>query len=186
MEGLCECGCGHKTKIATQTRADIGHVKGQPVRFLQGHWVHTQSAHDKLATHRKTSLAKLKRAHLPSEHGDGYLTIHDPQAKKPRLQHRVMAERALGRPLKPTELIHHINEDRADNRNDNFVICQGIAYHALLHQRERAYRACGQAHWRKCAACKQYDAPENLYIPKKRGTICHRSCLKTYGRKRAH
>lgn len=37
-DGLCECGCGGKAPIATQTRAKYGHVKGRPVRFIAGHY----------------------------------------------------------------------------------------------------------------------------------------------------
>lgn len=37
MLGLCECGCGTPTKIATQSRTSLGHVKGQPLRYVAGH-----------------------------------------------------------------------------------------------------------------------------------------------------
>lgn len=35
--GLCQCGCGQPTKLAPQTINKIGQVKGQPLRFAQGH-----------------------------------------------------------------------------------------------------------------------------------------------------
>lgn len=35
--GLCQCGCGRPAPIASRTRAGIGHVKGEPVRFLPHH-----------------------------------------------------------------------------------------------------------------------------------------------------
>lgn len=35
--GYCHCGCGQKTKIATQNHKDLGYTKGEPVRFIQGH-----------------------------------------------------------------------------------------------------------------------------------------------------
>ncbi len=35
--GYCQCGCGRKTSIATETRRAIGHVKGQPLKFVLGH-----------------------------------------------------------------------------------------------------------------------------------------------------
>lgn len=35
--GLCQCGCGGKTSIAPRNKANRGHVKGRPVRFLIGH-----------------------------------------------------------------------------------------------------------------------------------------------------
>lgn len=34
---LCECGCGKAAPIATQTNTALGHVKGQPMRFVRGH-----------------------------------------------------------------------------------------------------------------------------------------------------
>mgnify|MGYP001581916172 CR=1 FL=1 len=37
MSGLCECDCGMPTKIASQTIRSLGHMKGQPVRFVAGH-----------------------------------------------------------------------------------------------------------------------------------------------------
>lgn len=35
--GLCQCGCGERTKIATRNYAAKGHVKGQPLKFVRGH-----------------------------------------------------------------------------------------------------------------------------------------------------
>lgn len=34
---LCECGCGQPTKIAHYSSEWYGYVKGQPIRFVQGH-----------------------------------------------------------------------------------------------------------------------------------------------------
>jgi hypothetical protein len=38
MDSLCECGCGKMAPIATKTNVSRGHVKGQPVRFIRGHY----------------------------------------------------------------------------------------------------------------------------------------------------
>jgi hypothetical protein len=35
--GYCHCGCGQKTRVATQNIPRFGHIKGEPVRFLPGH-----------------------------------------------------------------------------------------------------------------------------------------------------
>jgi hypothetical protein len=35
--GFCECGCGQRTKLAPQSHTAFGWVKGQPIRFIQGH-----------------------------------------------------------------------------------------------------------------------------------------------------
>jgi hypothetical protein len=34
---LCECGCGEPAPIAAKTSARLGHIQGQPVRFVCGH-----------------------------------------------------------------------------------------------------------------------------------------------------
>ncbi|WP_405506414.1 HNH endonuclease [Streptomyces cyaneofuscatus] len=33
----CECGCGELAPIASRNRKSIGHIKGQPIRYIQGH-----------------------------------------------------------------------------------------------------------------------------------------------------
>lgn len=35
--GLCECGCGEPTKLATKNHTKKGYVVGQPYRFVRGH-----------------------------------------------------------------------------------------------------------------------------------------------------
>lgn len=100
-------------------------------------------------------------------------------------EHVLVVERALGKLLRPTASVHHVNEDRTDNRNGNLVACQDNAYHMLLHQRQRALEACGHAGWRVCRVCRKYDDPANLSIPKKpKQSPAHRSCHAEYERRR--
>lgn len=63
---------------------------------------------------------------------DGYVFIKSGSGYKQ--EHRIVAGKALGRPLKKNEHIHHINGDRRDNRNCNLLICD-IGYHIWLHKR---------------------------------------------------
>lgn len=41
VQKTCECGCGQPAPIAKMTAKRIGHVKGQPVRFIAGHYSRT-------------------------------------------------------------------------------------------------------------------------------------------------
>lgn len=36
-KGVCECGCGQRTAIASQNNTRDGWVKGEPLRFISGH-----------------------------------------------------------------------------------------------------------------------------------------------------
>lgn len=90
-------------------------------------------------------------------------------------EHRIVAERALGRPLPPGAVVHHVDEDRLNNAGSNLVICPDNKYHRLLHVRIDAMAACGNANWRKCPYCGSYDDPENMRAEKS-GRFVHRAC----------
>lgn len=52
------------------------------------------------------------------------------------LRSHLVAEKALGRYLKKDEMVHHVNEDKEDDRNCNLLICKKD-YHNFLHGRMR-------------------------------------------------
>lgn len=124
--GLCECGCGLPTTIATSTDATRGDVKGQPHRYHVGHG---------------SRMVAVKG--YRSAPGQGYT---------PKRLHILRAERALGRPLPPGAEVHHA--DGSMNDNAPLVICQDLAYHRLLHARSKVLRAGGNPNADKvCGHC---------------------------------
>jgi hypothetical protein len=50
------------------------------------------------------------------------------------LQHRLVASEALGRPLRRGEVVHHIDGDNTNNKNNNLLVCTQ-PYHTSLHKR---------------------------------------------------
>ena len=93
-------------------------------------------------------------------------------------EHVLVAEKALGKSLPKGVIVHHVDESKANNKNNNLVICPSAAYHALIHQRMRALEASGNASYRKCSFCKKHDDPDEMYENKrKNGSIFHhREC----------
>ena len=105
---------------------------------------------------------------------DGYRQIK--RGDERQYEHIAVAEKALGKKLPSGARIHHVNENRSDNRPENLVICPSAKYHTLLHMRMNALDAGKPAHYRFCGICKKYDAPENMYISPSENRARHREC----------
>lgn len=74
-------------------------------------------------------------------HSGGYILAYapdHPNADKGGfvLEHRLVYEAHLGRQLEPWEVIHHINEDKSDNRIENLQLLS-MAEHASIHMAQR-------------------------------------------------
>ena len=59
-------------------------------------------------------------------------------------EHRLVAEEKLGRRLRPGEIIHHLNDDRTDNRPENIRVVNGNAEHYVYHRKRQDLRLPGE------------------------------------------
>jgi hypothetical protein len=101
--------------------------------------------------------------------------------------HLKVVRKALGRSLRNTECVHHLDGDGTNNRTDNLVVCPNTEYHCLLHIRADALNSCGNANYRKCKFCKKYDDPKDMVnIDKSRpnGKYIHKVCRLQYEHER--
>jgi len=69
-----------------------------------------------------------KRGYYINE--DGYKII-----SRERREHRIIMEKHLGRKLKKEEIIHHINNNKTDNRIENLMICTRVE-HINIHRED--------------------------------------------------
>ena len=98
----------------------------------------------------------------------GYRIVYVPDRPRVKVQeHRLVAEAMLGRLLLPSEVVHHINGDRADNRPENLEV-MSRGEHQAMHMRLKP----GQ--WslkhERCVACQGTDRP---HLARGYCTLCY-------------
>jgi hypothetical protein len=99
------------------------------------------------------------------------------------LAHRVIVERALGKPLPSTAVVHHVDGNKANNANANLVVCPSESYHRLLHRRQEALTLTGNANLVRCHICGIFSTPDEMVIGG--GGNFHRQCMRHRARERA-
>lgn len=128
----CLCGCG--TLIMPHRRA------GYVVRFVTGH---NQRGKALSVEHRRKIGRGQRRAWrcgrvdsrpigatAVNHHGYTEVKLSNGVWRK---QHVLVVERRLGRRLKRTEEVHHVNGVRSDNKRSNLVHCRNKGAHSSIH-----------------------------------------------------
>jgi hypothetical protein len=138
--GLCQCGCGGQTKIARMNIKKLGWIKGEHIRFIEGH-------------RGRNVVVKEYRQLM--------------RAGKVVREHVIIAETALGKPLPAGAVVHHVDGNPHNNTRSNLVICQNQAYHLMLHRRARIVRAGGNPYADGvCSRCRQVKPRSDFYLRK--------------------
>lgn len=134
---LCECGCGQAAPIAKKTVSRLGHRKGEPIRFIMGHQcraAHVRAA--RLAVIGVGPNSPAWRGGRHASHRAGYVRVYSGRGGARKLEHRVIAEQTLGRPLTADEIVHHANHVKTDNSPANLKPMTN-SEHLRLHTTER-------------------------------------------------
>lgn len=83
---------------------------------------------------------------------------------KRKLAHVKVAEIAFGKPLPKEAVVHHVDENGSNNRNDNLAIFPNRGYHKAIHARLKIKQRGGNPNTQKiCAICKSLKSKEDFY-----------------------
>jgi hypothetical protein len=124
---------------------------------------------------------------------NGYIKLLKPKhpnadSKGYVYEHRIVAERKLGRPLNTKDIVHHIDGNKQNNRPKNLVIVDGHAEHQLYHRKNKNRRKPGELNQLILCACgcgktfykydstgrpRRFISGHNGYIPRR---LCACGC----------
>lgn len=111
---------------------------------------------------------EIKHRKYCSRHcGDKAKIISGSRKTRPHVK---IVERILGHHIPIGSVIHHVNQNKRDNRNCNLILCQDQSYHRLLHARQRILDAGGNPDTDKiCSRCKTLKNLDEFHIAPRNG-----------------
>ena len=98
---------------------------------------------------------------------NGYIMVFCPdhpfamQRKKYVMEHRLVMEKYICRFLNPGEQVHHINENKSDNRIENLKLCKNDSDHRIFHTRKYKFK-------KQCTLCHKVKSLKHFQLKKGR------------------
>lgn len=117
--------------------------------------------------------------YIHKRNGYIYFVEIDNGKRKIVYEHREIIERKLGRKLNNDEVVHHINEIKTDNREENLEV-KSWSSHSAHHARELTVLTL------ECAECKvqfNRDARQRKENKGYTNSFCSRRCSGIYNRR---
>ena len=124
VQKCCSLKCANQRKRADKTQS-CEHCKKE---FERPHGKVRKYCSRSCAMFARTNTTGKSNGALPQgsqrTHMAGYIQVK--VGKGWIMQHRLVMKQVLGRPLLPTERVHHKNGDRQDNRPENLELWTGV------------------------------------------------------------
>ena len=101
-------------------------------------------------------------------------------------EHILVVERALGKVLRRSADVHHVDGDEKNNANTNLVVCQDRAYHKFLHVRTRIVKSGGDPNTQHlCSFCQQVKSRSDFHKSRQRQIGLQNACVECMKAKNA-
>lgn len=125
---FCSRACGGK--YASKEHNPEGYAKYRDFSINSGR-MHEMN----IAMNPERMTAETRAKISDARYGTGDRTLY--RKRNGRHVHRTVAEQKIGRPLKPGEVVHHIDGNKENNDPENLIVISSQAEHARLHAAER-------------------------------------------------